>query len=133
MKKQIENIQDVQLLVRSFYDKVLKDEMLSPFFAYVRDNHWEKHLEVLTNFWDNILFYSGNYTGNPLQVHTTLHFFAKLEPENFKQWLKLFTQTVDELYTGDKAELAKQRALSIATIMQIKILHSNENLSSTNV
>jgi hemoglobin len=122
MKKDIEKLEDVQLLVRSFYEKVFADEMLSPFFAYVRVHHWERHLEVLTSFWDNILFYSGNYDGNPLEVHTTLHHFSKLTPENFSRWLKLFMQTVDELFSGDKAELAKQRALSIATVMQIKIL-----------
>ena len=39
------------------------------------------------------------------------------------RWLQLFTSTVDELFEGEKAELAKQRAMSIATVMQLKLLH----------
>lgn len=42
---------------------------------------------------------------------------------HFDQWVKLFTKTVNELFEGDNAELIKQRATSIATVMQIKILH----------
>ena len=56
MKKRIENTEDVHLLVTSFYNKVLKDETLSPFFSYVKNNHWDKHLKVLESFWNNIFF-----------------------------------------------------------------------------
>ena len=31
----------------------------------------------------------------------------------------------DELFEGEKAELAKQRAISIATVMQLKLVHGN--------
>ncbi len=125
MKKEIETFEDVQLLVRSFYNKVLDDERLSPFFAYVRKHHWDKHLSVLDTFWNNVLFYSGDYHGNPLQVHTILNHFNKLSNKDFDRWLQLFTQTVDQLFEGEKAKLAKQRAMSIATIMRIKILHAD--------
>src|SRR4051794_11303394 len=117
MKTDIEKFEDVQLLVRSFYNKVLEDKMLSPFFAYAKKHHWEKHLEVLDAFWNNVLFYSGNYYGNPLQVHLTLHRFSNLESKDFDRWLQLFDETVDELFEGEKAAMAKQRAHSIATIM----------------
>jgi len=41
---------------------------------------------------------------------------------HFTRWNELFAQTVDELFEGTNAILAKQRALSISTVMQIKIL-----------
>ena len=126
MKKKIENFEDVQLLVRSFYNKVLEDEMLYPFFSYVKKHHWDKHLDVLDNFWNNILFYSGDYYGNPLEVHRTMNHFSRLESKNFDRWIKLFNETVDELFEGEKAELAKQRAFSIATVMRIRILPEKE-------
>ncbi len=126
MKKDIENIKDVQLLVDTFYGRVLKDDMLYPFFEYVHKHHWAAHLNVLYSFWENVLFYTGNYDRNPLKKHQTLHHFKPLNDENFERWLQLFTQTADELFEGEKAELAKQRALSIATIMRIKIVHNNK-------
>ena len=125
MKKQIESEQDVQLLVRSFYDKVLKDDILGPYFSYVKNTHWEEHLKVVDSFWNNILFYTGGYHGNPLAVHTTLNFFNKLQRKDFDRWLHLFDETVDHLFEGEKAGQAKQRARSIATIMQVKILDAN--------
>lgn len=129
MKKQIETKEDVHLLVTTFYNKILKDEMLSPFFSYIRDNHWDKHLQLLESFWNNILFYTGNYYGNPLEVHKTLHHFKTLQRENFERWLQLFNETVNDLFEGEKAELAKQRAISIATVMQIKILYVSPQLN----
>ena len=122
MKKTIAAFEDVQLLVRSFYNKVLSDDILSHYFSYVFAHHWEKHLNVLDTFWSNILFYTGGYDGNPLQTHQTLHHFKGLSSAAFDRWLQLFNQTVDELFEGEKAALAKQRALSIATVMQLKIL-----------
>lgn len=130
MEKKIESNEDVQLLVRSFYNKVFKDEILSPFFSYVRQHHWDKHLKVLNTFWNNMLFYTGGYYGNPLEVHKTMHHFKKLQRKDFERWLQLFNETVDELFEGEKAELAKQRALSIATIMQIKILEKKNEASN---
>ena len=121
MKRQIENHRDVQLLVRSFYVKVLNDKILSPFFEHAIKNNWEAHLETMDSFWNNVLFYSGGYFGNPLEVHKKINFFKRLGAADFERWLHLFNETVDELFEGEKAQLAKQRAFSIATVMQVKI------------
>ena len=129
MKRDIEGDEDVRLLVRSFYNKVLEDDLLAHFFAYAKEHKWDEHLHTLDSFWKNILFFDGDYFGNPLQVHKTLHFFKPLQHRDFKRWLQLFTQTVDELFEGDKAELAKQRATSIATMMRIKIVANNDQLT----
>ena len=45
----------------------------------------------------------------------------QLTDEDFKRWLTLFNQTVDDLFAGEKASGAKDRALSIATIIKLKI------------
>jgi hemoglobin len=50
----------------------------------------------------------------------------------FQQWTHLFTSTVDEMFTGEKAALAKQRAISISTVMQIKILQEPGDGNKTN-
>jgi hemoglobin len=41
------------------------------------------------------------------------------------RWVKIFSETVDEMFEGTKASLAKQRAVSIATMMNIKINYPN--------
>jgi hemoglobin len=123
MKKELQDEDDIRLLVRHFYDRVLKDPVLSPFFSHALENKWEKHLQVMDAFWSNVIFYTGNYTGNPLVTHRMMHQFKPLDKEKFDRWISLFNQTVDELYTGEKALLAKQRAGSIAAMMQLKILN----------
>ena len=122
MKKDIETRDDIERLVRCFYEKVVADPVIGHIFTEVVRVNWEKHLPVMYDFWENTLFYTGNYTGNPMQSHKALHRRFPLSKEHFNRWLSLFTSTVDELYEGEKAELAKQRAMSIATIMQIKII-----------
>jgi len=124
MKKDIENRQDIQLLVNSFYEKVKQDPEIGFIFNDIVKVNWEKHLPVMYDFWENTLFYSGGYTGNPMEMHQRLHQRVPLTAAHFKRWTHLFTSTVDELFNGEKALLAKQRAISISTLMQIKIIQS---------
>lgn len=121
MKTDILGRKELENLVDRFYDKVKADSMLAPLFAHV---NWERHLPVMYLFWENALFYSGGYFGNPIRSHKTLHDRAPLNEHYFDKWRELFIETVDELYAGEKADLAKQRATSISTVMQIKILPS---------
>lgn len=120
-KKDIEGREDIELLVNSFYMKVLKDDMIGYIFTEIVKLDWNRHMPTMYDFWETTLFHKAIYKGNPIQVHQNLHQKEQLKPIHFEQWLKLFSETVDDLFQGDKAELAKTRALSIATVMQIKI------------
>jgi len=55
-------------------------------------------------------------------AHIRLHQLSPLTKAHFDRWQSLFLQTVDELFAGGKAELVKQRAVSIATMMQLKVV-----------
>jgi len=123
MKKDIENRNDVQLLIDSFYEKVKADKVIGYIFNDIAKVDWGKHLPVMYDFWEDVLFFTGTYKRNPIIPHINLHEVAGLTKEHFTRWLQLFTATVDELFEGEKKELAKQRAMSIATVMQLKLLH----------
>ncbi|MBN8575535.1 MAG: group III truncated hemoglobin [Cyclobacteriaceae bacterium] len=105
---------EIELLVNTFYDKVKQDPLLAPLFAHV---DWPHHLPVMYNFWASMLLGDRSYTGNPFQKHMPL----PLTPMHFSRWLELFNQTVDENFTGAKAEEVKARAQSIATVFQFKL------------
>src|SRR3954466_15367232 len=126
MKNDIRDKQDIIQLVNTFYDKVKQDGVIGHFFTEVIQVDWDKHLPKLYNFWDNVVFYTNNYTGNPMQVHKNIYAIQAFTGADFKQWYQLFAATVDELFEGDNAELIKQRAFSVATIMQIKIVAAQE-------
>jgi hemoglobin len=125
MKKDIENRDDIALLVSSFYDKVKQDPVIGYIFNDVAKVNWEKHLPVMYDFWENVLFAKGSYSGNPMVAHTRLHEKSPLSAEHFNQWKSIWLKTVDELFEGEIAELAKQRAVSIATVMHIKVTQGN--------
>lgn len=102
--------EDVRTLVDSFYDKVTRDERLSPIFNDIAHVDWAAHLPVMYRFWESMLFGSGTYQGAPFPKHAVL----PLQKADFDRWLALFMETVDAHFRGPKAEEAKGRAASIA-------------------
>jgi len=102
-KVEIKTQDDVNHLVREFYTKVLKDELLSPHFVGIDLEH---HLPRIAAFWALILLDQEGYKGNVFDKHAHL----KIDNRHFDRWVKLFSETIDEYFVGEKAELAKQRA-----------------------
>ena len=58
-----------------------------------------------------------------MQLHKYVNRLFPLTHAHFEQWYLLFSTTVDELFAGVTASLVKQRAKSVAMVMQIKILN----------
>lgn len=123
MKSDIENRKDIELLMNSFYEKVKPDPVIGYIFTDVMKVNWEHHLPLIYDFWENTLLYTGNYNGNLVEIHRRINNAILLKPEHFKRWTDLFCATVDELFEGEKAFLAKQRAISISIVLQTKILN----------
>ena len=121
MKPDIQNREDLDILMRSFYDKLLVDDVVGYLFTEVIDLDLEEHFPRIVDFWEVQLLNGGRYQGNPMKIHLDLHFKEPLTKAHFDRWLEHFNNSVDERFDGPKAHLAKERALSIATVMQIKI------------
>jgi len=124
MKTEIATKKDIQLLVDTFYDKVKIDATIGFFFTEVVQVNWEKHLPKMYEFWENIAFSTGNYKGNPIELHKAIHIQHTMTQNHFDHWIKIFLKTIDELFEGNKAAYLKERATSIATFMKIKIVYS---------
>ena len=120
----ITNRQDILHLMESFYERALKDEVIGYFFTEVAPLHMDIHMPLIVDFWETVLFDKAIYKGNVLQVHQHIHQLSAFRAEHFTRWVLLFKQTVNELYSGENAEMAKQRSESLATIMKIKTIHS---------
>jgi hemoglobin len=125
MKKDIVNRDDIFRLVKEFYVKLLADPSISYIFTDVAKTDLSHHLPVLVDFWDMILFQSNTYQKNAMRPHMELNEQTPFTKQHFETWLKHFTTTVDESFEGEKAFLAKERALSIEPVMQIKIAQLN--------
>lgn len=122
--KNIQSREDIHTLVTHFYAKVRKDPSLGPIFnQHITQDQWPLHLEKLTDFWESNLFDKQIYRGSPtkkhIQVDTNLH--HTIEQTHFSRWLQLWFQTINELYTGEVANKAKNRARKMATGQYIAI------------
>lgn len=120
MKTDIKDRADIEQLVAIFYGKIKEDASISYFFNEVAKVNWEEHLPKMCDFFENILFFSGNYDGNPMVAHEDLHKKSEVKGEHFNHWNALFDATVDELFEGKKAEEIKQRSVNIAAAMMQK-------------
>jgi hemoglobin len=112
---------DIEKFITSFYEKVKTDEVIGFIFTDVVKMDWDRHIPVITDFWETILLDNPVYTNNAMAVHYTLNQKVPLKEHHFTTWVRLFTETVDEYYEGKIADLAKTRAQSIAALMQHKM------------
>lgn len=122
----IQNQNDLYSLVNVFYKKLLADESISYIFTDVVKIHLEEHLPILVTFWSQAILGTGGYTKNLTQIHLDVNAKEHLTPELFKIWLHHFYTSVDEHFKGGNSEKIKTQALSIATVMQIKIAQEKQ-------
>jgi hemoglobin len=116
---------DIDELIHALYARLMKDAQIGKFFTEVVPLDLGHHIPKIASFWENLLFQAGDYQGEPMSVHLHLNQISKLEPTDFEVWLGHFDAVVDERFVGEVAERAKQRAHSIAMLMQIKIARDN--------
>ncbi len=121
MKQDILNKEDIQTLVGLFYDNIKADTMLGPFFLQVVPVNWQKHLPMMCAFWENVLFYTGEYEGNPLATHRKIHLQHTTTVEHFKRWLQLWDETLDAHFEGPNTNKMKTHAKAIAAVMLQKL------------
>ena len=119
MKNDIETRADIDVLLNRFYVRALKDETIGYIFELAKLD-LERHLPIIGDFWETLLFGTGNYQKhgrNPLQIHGELNLKTALLPAHYRRWLEIFRATVDENFSGERADFAKMRAEAIANRM----------------
>lgn len=132
MKTDIRDLEDIKLLVDTFYSRVQENGLLGPIFNNVAQVDWSKHLPVMYSFWNSVLFGKQGYKGNPMDAHFKLNEKRHLAGHDFNTWKSLFMQTVDELFEGEIADSAKKKAVSIADLMFYKI-QNHEQSAGVNI
>ncbi|WP_225976415.1 group III truncated hemoglobin [Mucilaginibacter ginsenosidivorax] len=98
IKHDIASLDDIKLLVDTFYNKVGEDVLLAPVFNQRLGDGWLPHLEKMYTFWQTLLLQEHTYNGAPFPPHARL----PIDEKHFNEWLNLFTATVDNLFTGER-------------------------------
>ncbi len=127
MLPDIQNRDDIFKLVDTFYAKIRKDDELGPIFNNVI-NDWPHHLDHLTNFWESQLFMKNVFRGNPMKKHVIIDKITDnaLDNDLFGLWLQYWLGTIDELFEGEVANLAKERARNIASFLFMEIFKARQ-------
>ena len=110
----IEDRADCERLVRAFYGRALVDPIIGFIFVDVAKLDVEAHVPVIASFWETILLGAHSYGGGAFAPHARLHAKVPLREGHFERWLVLWRATVDELFAGPRAELAKSHAERVA-------------------
>lgn len=127
LKQDIASINEIVILVNSFYHKVEEDDLLGPVFEKVIKGNWKPHLEKMYTFWETILLDKHSYFGSPFPPHTKLN----IGPGHFDRWVQLFEETIEENFEGEKAREAKWRANKMAQIFRHKLNHMAHSKQNT--
>lgn len=122
--KEIENREDISKLVNTFYTKVRADETLeSVFNSHLIEEKWPGHLMKMTDFWASGLFGTNSFKGEPIKAHIqvdkTVNF--GITQEHFAQWIRLWFQTIDEMFEGSISQKAKDIARMMTTQIFLEI------------
>lgn len=119
--KDLETLADIKAVIDTFYQYARQDELIGYIFEDVVQVDWEHHLPRIYAFWETVLFAGHGYSGNPVQVHRAIHQKEHLHPAHFERWLTWWQAVINEQFVGEKAELMKNRAASMAQIMLAKL------------
>jgi hemoglobin len=113
--------QDIETLVRRFYEQAIPDPIIGKFFTEVAKLDLDAHLPKIANFWEQMLFQKSVYSGSPMHAHLQMNNKESMLPEHFERWLILWEQTVDQMFAGEKAAMAKTRAQMVAKSFSLGI------------
>lgn len=97
------NAENINTFVLSFYTKVMEDEKIGHFFTDIlgddlNNKQWQAHIEILCDFWESMTCGGSSYRGSPFAPHVKL---MGLTQESFETWLRIFFETLDEIYEVD--------------------------------
>ena len=123
---------DVRMLVGHFYTRIREDAELGPIFNDVSTIDWVDHIPTMCEFWETVLFHRTGYKGDPASSHVQLDrlMFSShgmgLRTKDFERWVAMFHETIDTLYSGPRAELAKRSASRMARQLMDEICRSRD-------
>jgi hemoglobin len=118
MLPDLDTPETIRQFVDTFYERLLADADMAPYFAHV---DLAAHMPHLYGFWEKLLLGTGDYARNAMQPHMALHRRVPMQPKHFERWLHHFEATLVLHYTGPKATEALARARHIAALMQHKL------------
>ena len=116
-KPDLDSREHIEAFVDLFYGRMLGDELLAPIFVDVAEVDLDVHLPHIKNYWCKLLLGDKTYNRHTMAIHRQLHGKRALVAADFQRWLDTFTCTVEESFSGERADRARVVAATIAANM----------------
>ncbi|QJX46425.1 group III truncated hemoglobin [Hymenobacter taeanensis] len=107
----IQTERDIKTLVDTLCHKATNDTLLGASFGAAARIHWPHYLTTQYRYWSSTLLGHGSTEGEPLPEQVAL----PRSGQHIQHWLNIFSSTIEEHFSGSKAEEAKQLAKQLAT------------------
>ncbi len=123
----------LQGMIRDFYGKLIKDDLVGPYFIRAlgsdqKGPKWLEHFWTLDKFWMHMMEGEEGYRGDPFVPHLMI---GELYTETFDRWLELFRETAYEHYTPEVAEKFINKAETLATrfkaFLEVRSIHDEDD------
>ena len=123
----LETRTDIEQFLLAFYKEAFQDDKIGNFFTEVVPLDLDTHIPQIADFWESVVFGKKSYRKNVMEVHQHIHLLSSIHKDHLDRWVQIFTTIMDAHFSGPNATLMKQRATSIATIMDIKLNYGGLN------
>jgi hemoglobin len=113
----------IKIMVRTFYEKLLQDDVVGPYFVKQLGNDlnsgkWKAHFKRLEKFWFSLMNGVEEYKGDPMGAHFGI---GELYEETFERWLEIFKAHVYEHFAPEIAEKFYTKSEMIAMRFMIEL------------
>lgn len=118
----------VERMVRTFYAKIVQDDIVGPYFIRtlggdLNNDKWYEHFHTLENFWMLLMEGEEGYYGDPFPAHA---FIGQLYKETFDRWLTIFDAHVHEHFVPEIADKFNKKAQIVARRLMEGLLDDEE-------
>ncbi|MGN6030969.1 MAG: group III truncated hemoglobin [Thermomicrobiales bacterium] len=125
-RRDIETRDDLAALMRAFYGRAFGNPVIGYIFTDITHMDLERHLPIMCDFWEKVLFQRGAYGRDAFTVHARIHEVEPLTRRHFQAWEDLWHETVDDLFAGEKANLAKLHGSRMAGSIQRRLANATD-------
>ncbi|MFT5579220.1 MAG: hemoglobin [Paraglaciecola psychrophila] len=115
VKPDLDSAESIQQMVRAFYQLLLNDPQLAPFFVGV---DLPKHLPRICQYWEKLLLKQAGYKGHTINVHRALKRRRNLSSADYARWLVVFKGVLEDGFHGVNTDRAVVIASKIAANME---------------
>lgn len=116
----------IDRFVHSFYNKLLKDDLMAPVFLKHANIDILAHLPTISLYWQKMLWGDRQYNNHMVNIHRAVHAKHPFEERHYQRWFEYFEQTASESFSGNFTDKALRIASKVIINMKKQMLaHKN--------